>query len=155
MKQFIPILLVVVLIAGCAKSSDPTPSTNGDYGSWSYAGDTYKATFATWTSSVLGATASKPHTSGLQAYFNSSNPPAGTYTVVSSGTAIGANQVTIAVVDEVLPAISYISPGNNPGTVTVARNGSAVTVTVTNVKVLGFTSKAVADSTVVTGTIKK
>lgn len=155
MKRVIPILFITVLLVSCSKSSDPAPASNGDFGSWSYGGDTYKGTFTSWTSNVLAAVADKPHTSSFQAYFNSPNPAAGTYTVVSGSNAIGANQVSIAMVDSVLPAISYMSPDNNPGTVTVSRSGSSITVTATNVKVKGITAKLVADSTMITGTIKK
>jgi hypothetical protein len=153
MKQIIPILFIVVLTASCIGSSDPTPSIKGNYGSWSYGGTTYKGTYSAWAANALTVIADKPHTSGLEAYFSSANPAAGTYTIAPDGGTPNANQVTIALVDSSLPALTYISPEDNPGTVKVSKNGSTITVTVDNIKVKGITADLKADSVVVTGTI--
>jgi hypothetical protein len=87
--------------------------------------------------------------------FSSTSPNSGNYSIVPIGDVTGSNQVSINVVDSSLPAIEYSSVDSNPGTVSVSRSGGSITVTVTNVKLMGITSDLKADSIVVTGTIVK
>jgi len=98
--------------------------------------------------------ADKPHSSTLQADFSSNSPSSGNYTITSTGDVTTSSQVAISLVDSTLPSPMYISAPSNAGTVSVSRKGSSVTVTVTNVLLIGYLGSN-ADSLVVTGTIIK
>ena len=156
MKTSIILLASILLCTGCVKTSDPSPASNlaAGSGSWSYGGNTFTVTAASWVSSTLVASANKVHSSALEASFNSATPATGDYTISTNGQVNSGNQVIISVVDSTLPAITYESV-NASGTVSVTRSGSSTTITVTNLKLLGITSKLVADSIYVTGTITK
>gem|GEM_PF-4650406 len=140
---------------GCSKKGDPSPASNltAGHGSWTYGGKTYTLTTTSWVNFTLVALADKPSSSGLEAAFSSASPATGDYSIPSSGSTLAANQVMISVVDSNLPAITYTSIDG--GTVSVSRSGSSTTVTVTNLKLKGFTAKLALDSIYVTGTITK
>jgi len=153
MKTSIILLASILLCMGCSKKSDPSPTTSGS-GSWTYRGITYTGTSATWVSNTLISMASKPSSSGLEAAFSSATPAAGDYSISTNGQ-VAANQTIISVVDASLPAIAYSSIDADAGKVSVSRSGGSTTITVTNIKLKGFTANAVLDSIYVTGTIVK
>ena len=156
----ITLSLVSLLWISCIKPN-PTPSTSSssssnNYGSWSYNGSTYNGTYSSWINNALIATASKPSSSSLEAWFGSNNPSSGSYNLAVSSSSLSSNQVYIALVDGNLPAISYISstaPGTN---ISVSNTGGSITVTLSNVKVYGLYSSNGTnklDSVLVSGTI--
>jgi hypothetical protein len=155
MKTLATIFAALILLTSCIKHDVTPVKSSGNYGSWTYGANTFKGDYSSWSSVILVSTADKPHASALEAMFSSTSPNSGNYSIVPIGDVTGSNQVSINVVDSSLPAIEYSSVDSNPGTVSVSRSGGSVTVTVTNVKLMGITSDLKADSIVVTGTIVK
>lgn len=158
--KHIPTILIVLTIlsmAACKKDSTSPSNEPTEYGSWAYLGKTYAGTFATWTagSNVFQGVADKPNSSGLQFYFKTTEPSSGTYTIVPfAGGPLSDNQVSVAVVDGSLPAITYFTGTTSSGTATVTRTGSKTKVQISAIKILGFDSgTSKLDSFTVSGTV--
>jgi hypothetical protein len=153
MKASIAFFVLILFVASCSKSSDPSPTTS-DFGSWSYTGKTFKGVSLNWTGTTLVGLAEKPNQSVLSVMFLSSSPANGTYTITSDpSVSFKSTEAVILLSDLTLSAPNYVSQS---GTATVSRSGSSLQVTFSNVKMTGQTGSGTGvDNIDISGTIMK
>ena len=157
MKSYFSIFsLVFAALLSCKKGDSTSTTPTSDLGSWSYNGRSFKSTYTAWTTGT-NAFQGLADSSAFQVYFTSSNPESGVYPVYPFGdlSHMKPNQLAVAIVDQSLPGITYLSTDRSKITAEVTKTGSSYKVKVSGLKLYSVNvSTSALDSLTLAGEIK-